>query len=135
MLAEKGWCPLIWDVMSAFSALSVVSPAGDMIRSGKKTLEIRQWKPDSVPLLNLVIVQNQIRLSRNGVMEDPHGKAVALVDVTSVADWKEEELEMACGSYWAPGIFAWRLSNVRPLDLDYPVPARLRIYTVDLLGS
>ena len=88
--------------MSSFSALSVVAPAGDHIRSGKKTLEIRSWKPDSIPLLNLVIVQNQILLGRNGVMEDPHGKAVALVDVTAVTDWKEDELGMACGSYWAP---------------------------------
>jgi len=32
------------------------------------------------------------------------------------------------------GLFAWRLNNVRPLDVDFPVPARLRIYTVDLIG-
>jgi len=118
--------------MSAFSALSVVAPAGDWIRSGKKTLEVRKWKPDSLPLLDLVIVQNQVFLSRNGVTEDPHGKAVALVDVTSVSDWKEEELDLACGSSWAPGLFAWHLTNVRPVDVNHAVPARLRIYPVDL---
>ena len=49
----------------------------------------------------------------------------------AVTDWKEDELAKACGSYWEPGWFAWHLSNVRPLDLDFPLPARLRIYAVD----
>ncbi len=56
-----------------YSALSVVAPAGDRIRTGQKTLEIRQWKPDGLPLRDLVIVQNTLRLSSNGITEDPNG--------------------------------------------------------------
>lgn len=59
--------------MKSHPALSVIAPAGDLIRSGKKTLEIRQWIPESIPLRDLVIVQNKIRLSRDGVSDDPDG--------------------------------------------------------------
>lgn len=118
--------------MKSYAALSVVEPAGERIRSGKKTLEIRQWSPESIPLRDLVIVQNKIRLSSNGVTEDPHGEAVAIVDVESVEEWKENEIYEACASYWEPGWKAWRLSNVRPLYLEERFPARLRIYTVEL---
>jgi hypothetical protein len=43
--------------MKTHPALSVVAPAGDRIRSGKKILESRQWSPESVPLRYPVIVQ------------------------------------------------------------------------------
>ena len=118
--------------MKSHFALSVVAPAGDLIRSGKKTLEIRQWLPDSLPLRDLVIIQNKIRLSSEGVTEDPDGRAVAIVDVESVDEWKESEVDEACASYWEPGWKAWRLNNVRPLSLQDRFPARLRIYSVDL---
>jgi len=119
--------------MKSHFALSVVSPAGDRIRSGKKTLEVRQWEPESLPLRNLVIIQNKIRLSSQGVTEDPDGEAVAIVDVESAEEWKENEIDEACASYWEPGWKAWRLTNVRPLSLDLRFPARLRIYSIDLL--
>lgn len=90
--------------MKSYAALSVAVPAGDRIRSGKKTLEIRQWSPESVPLRDLVIVQNKTRLSSNGVTEDPHGEAVAIVDVESVEEWKENEVNEACVSYWAKNL-------------------------------
>lgn len=113
-------------------ALSVVAPAGDWIRDGKKTLEIRRWQPETMPLRNLVIVQNSIRLSSEGMTEDPDGTAVALVDVESVEAWREEDVEPACASYWEPGWLAWRLVNVRPLTPPLLCPARLRIYSVEL---
>lgn len=113
-------------------ALSVVAPVGDRIRSGQKTLEIRHWRPDGLPLRDLVIVQNNVRLSSKGISEDAEGRAVALVDVESIAPWQEDELEASCANYWEPGWLAWRLTNVRPLDIDQAIPARLRIYPVDL---
>lgn len=118
--------------MNQFSALSVVAPAGDWIRTGTKTLEIRRWQPDEIPLRDLVIVQNSIRLGGDGPAEDSNGMAVALVDVESVAAWGEDESEPACASYWEPGWLAWRLVNVRLIEPPLPCPARLRIYLVEL---
>lgn len=121
--------------MKSHPALSVVAPAGDWIRSGRKTLEIRRWSPDSIPLRDLVIVQNQIRLSGDGMTEDPDGEAVAIVDVESVEEWKENEINEACATYWESGWKAWRLTNLRPLHLDGRYPARLKIYPIDLPGE
>jgi len=85
-----------------------------------------------LPLRDLVIVQNRIRLSSEGVTHDPEGEAVAIVDVVSVAEWQADEIDEACASYWEDGWIGWRLSNVRPLYSSGRVPARLRIYSVDL---
>ena len=114
-------------------ALSVVAPAGDRIRSGKKTLEIRRWKPDELPLRDLVIVQNKVRLSHAGPKEDSDGEVVALVDVESVSEWREDQLKASCASNWEPGYLAWKLTNVRPLTDHQKAPAKLRIYEVNLL--
>lgn len=118
--------------MKIYRALSVVTPAGSRIRSGKKTIEVRKWCPDEFPLRDLLIVQNDIRLSRSGVTEDPNGRVVALVDVVAVTDWKEEHLAASCAPYWAAGWLAWHLENIRPLDFVEPVPACRRIYEIEL---
>lgn len=118
--------------MEVFQALSVVAPAGIKIREGRKRIEVRQWRPDVLPLRDLVIVENKIRLSSAGVSEDPNGRVVALVDVKAVTEWKEEELEAATARYWEPGWLAWHLTNVRPVRCAGAVPAKLRLYEVEL---
>ena len=118
--------------MQKFSALSIVSPGGKKILEGKKTLEIRQWQPDVLPLKNLVIVQNEKRLSSSGISEDPDGMAIAMVDIIEVRPWKENDLEASCGSYWEDGWLAWEIVNVRPINYSQPVPAKLRIYDIEL---
>ncbi len=118
--------------MKIYPALSVVTPAGSRIRSGRKTVEVRKWRPDVLPLRDLLIVQNEIRLSRSGVTEDPNGKVVALVDVVSVTGWEEAHLAASCAPYWKEGWLAWHLTNIRPLDWDVVIPARRRIYEVEL---
>jgi len=115
-----------------YQALSVVNPAGTRISEGRKSIEVRKWSPDILPLKNLVIVQNEQRLSSNGLMEDPDGLALVLVDVVSCTEWTEHLLEKSCGSYWEPGWLAWHLENIRPLNIYSPVPAKLRIYEVEL---
>jgi len=117
--------------MGSYSALSVVAPAGELIRSGKKTLEIRTWVPEKLPLRNLLIVQNKIRLSSGGMIHDPDGEVVAIVDVETVADWIEAEMEESCATYWEAGWKAWRLTNLRPIYTPLPAPARLRIYSLE----
>lgn len=114
--------------MRSFNALSVVAPAGDRIRSGVKRLEIRRWKPDTLPLRDLLIVQNRERLSGFGKQEDPDGHAVAMVDVTGVREWKREDLDASTAGSWEPGWLAWEIANVRPFDFRRALPARRRIY-------
>ena len=113
-------------------ALSVVEPAGDLIRSGRKHLEVRRWKPAVLPLRDLVIVQNTRRLSSTGLREDPDGRAVALVDVGGVREWRKEDVDAAGATHWEAGWFAWELENIRAIDHSVAVPARLRIYEIDL---
>ena len=121
--------------MKPYRALSVVAPAGAKIRAGRKRIEVRQWRPDELPLCDLLIVENEMRLSSKGVREDPNGRVVALVDVVAVSDWKEGELDSATAPYWEPGWLGWHLENIRPVDYPHPVPAKLRIYEVDLPNS
>lgn len=118
--------------MKTYLALSVVAPAGEQIRAGQKRLEIRKWQPDTLPLRDLLIIQNQQRLSHTGLREDLDGKVIALVDVVAVRAWRKEDLVAACAAQWEPGWLAWELVNVRPLDHCDTVPARLRIYEVKL---
>ncbi len=47
--------------MKTYHALSVVTPAGSRIRSGRKTVEVRKWRPDDLPLCDMLIVQNVLK--------------------------------------------------------------------------
>lgn len=115
-----------------FTALSVVAPAGDRIRAGAKSLEVRRWAPETLPLRDLLIVQNRHRLGSAGAAEDPAGTALALVDVGAVRPWREDEVAAACASSWEPGWLARELTNVRPVEPVVPAPARRRLYSVTL---
>ncbi|WP_244962284.1 ASCH domain-containing protein [Burkholderia diffusa] len=66
------------------SALSIVKPAVDDIVAGRKRVEIRSWAPPTLPLRDLVLVQNTIFLRQDG-QEDPDGIALAWVDVVGNA--------------------------------------------------
>lgn len=101
-----------------YKALSIVAPQGANIVSGRKTVEVRTWQPPTLPLIDLLIVENDLFLRNEGEV-DRNGRAVALVDVTEVRPWTSSDLEPACSENWAPGYFAWQLENVRPI-LDSP---------------
>ena len=111
-------------------ALSVIEKAGIAIASGKKTLEIRRWRPDRLPLIDLAIVQSKERLSRENPVEED-GKVVAIVDVRKVREWRKSDAEGAC-SEWEEGWLAWELENVRKVSNVILAPAKLRIYEIDL---
>lgn len=119
-------------LVKRYRTLSVVAPAGDLIVAGAKRLEIRRWQPESVPLKDLLIVQNRHRLDADKLPEDPEGLAVALVDVVAVRPWEASELEAAGATRWEPGWLAWELSHVRVLEQPVRMTARLRIYEVTL---
>lgn len=113
-------------------ALSVVDPTGSRIRTGKKTIEVRDWQPDTLPIKNLLIVQNTVRLNSMDQPEDHDGKIVAMVDVTNIRPWVEDDVEASCANYFEDGWLAWELSNIRKIDYPKPVTARLRLYEVEI---
>ena len=39
-----------------YIALSIVAPNGTRIAQGRKTLEVRAWQPEQLPLKDIVIV-------------------------------------------------------------------------------
>lgn len=112
-----------------YQAFSIVAPAGQRISAGKKTLEIRSWKPESLPLKDLLIVENMNYLNNE---EEEIGRVVAIVDIESVHLWTENELELATASYWEDGYWAWVISNVRPIEKFVEVPAKRKIYSIDV---
>lgn len=115
---------------SAYLALSIVAPNGMRIAQGIKTLEVRSWTPEQLPLKNVVIVENQHYLNRDG--DEEQGLAVAIADIIDAHPWRKDEFEAACASYWADGYSAWVLDNVRPIDPPIAVPAKRKIYLIDI---
>ena len=74
-------------------ALSIVAPNGTNIAVGRKTLEIRSWRPRQLPLRDLLIIENLVFLTGTDEV-DPDGIAVAVVNVTrcmpgSRRNWKQ----------------------------------------------
>ena len=113
-----------------YPALSIVAPMGQYIAQGKKTLEIRSWRPTHLPLKNLLIVENQHYLTQEG--DEELGYAVAMVDVESIHSWREDEFDSAMASYWEEGYWAWVLTNVRPIHISMPVIAKRKIYFIEI---
>ncbi len=110
-------------------ALSVVEQAGKLISSGEKTLEIRKWKPNELPLKDLAIVQNKKRLTKADPV-DPEGRVVAIVDVNHIRPWTFKEAEAAC-SEWEKGWLAWELKNIRKVIIPIKAPAKRKIYNIE----
>lgn len=113
-----------------YQALSIVAPAGQRISIGKKKLEIRSWQPASLPLKDLLIVENKNYLIQ--YEDEEIGRAVAIVDIEAIHLWTENELELATASYWEDGYWAWEISNVRPIEKCIEVPAKRKIYAIDV---
>ncbi|QIO04945.1 ASCH domain-containing protein [Acinetobacter shaoyimingii] len=113
-----------------YAAISIVAPSGQKIILGEKTLEIRSWKPDQLPLKNLAIIENHHYLTEDSAEEQ--GQFIALVDVESVHVWQPNEVEQACAQYWQAGYFAWVLKNIRPLKVPIKTIAKRKIYQIEV---
>ena len=112
-------------------ALSIVAPNGANIAAGRKTLEIRSWRPPQLPLRNLLIIENLVFLTGEDEV-DPDGTAVAVVDVDEVHAWQPSELEAACAAEWKPGLWAWHVTHVRPVSGAFRLAARRKLYEVEV---
>lgn len=110
-------------------ALSVVEPWGAMIVNGSKSLEIRSWSPEELPMLNVALVQNNMRLTKNGD-EDDNGRIVAIVDIISCEPWEKKHcIYSGCDeSEFEEGWLAWQLSNIRKLSNPVTATAKRKFY-------
>lgn len=117
--------------MRTFFALSIVAPHGENIAQGRKTIEVRSWRPLQIPLRDVLIVENSTYLTEEGQV-DPSGVAVALVDIEQVEPWQPSQVEAACSNGWQPGYFAWQIGNVRRLTSRQKVLAARRLYEVQI---
>ncbi|SCC32756.1 hypothetical protein GA0061071_11369 [Kosakonia oryzendophytica] len=118
-----------------YQALSIMKPAVENIINGSKINEIRSWVPNSFPLYNVLIVQNNNYLRNDDDVDE--GIAMALVDFTSVSPWThdiflKQNNQTTLDKKWKPGYFLWRIENVRPLSKAIPCEARKGVYILDL---
>ncbi len=118
-----------------YQALSILQPAVVLIIDGKKKQEIRSWLPPSLPLKNILLVQNEKYLSSDD--DEDEGLAMALVDFTEFSNWTEEEylqqgLKNTLGRVWKPGYYTWKIENIRKLMKPIPCKAKKGIYEVEL---
>ncbi|MFN1621141.1 ASCH domain-containing protein [Vibrio rotiferianus] len=112
-------------------ALSVVKPWGTMIADEIKSLEIRGWAPEQLPMLRVALVQNNKRLTKNGD-EDVDGEVVAVIDIVSCVPWVKEDCKFSgCDeSEFEDGWLAWRLSNIRKLNNPVSATAKRKFYNL-----
>ena len=116
-----------------YKALSIVWPNGSKIASGEKRLEVRSWLPpaDFDFSEDLLIVENHNFLRRDGET-DPKGKPVALVKIKGIRPFMAGDLLDACWNEWKPGLFAWEVTDVRPIKSDKIVLAAREIYSLEV---
>lgn len=114
-------------------AISIVSPWGDKIVDRTKQLEIRSWRPDELPILNVALVQNNIRLNAPG-QEDPAGQVVAIIDITNCRPWvKEDCARSGCDeALFESGWLAWEISNIRKLAKPVKAVAKRKFYELSV---
>ncbi|WAU77037.1 ASCH domain-containing protein [Acinetobacter sp. TR3] len=118
-------------MLKQYTALSIVAPNAERIVKKIKTLEVRSWQPEMLPLKDLRIVENQHFLLNDG--DEDVGFAVALVDIESVHPWQSDEVGAACATYWAEGYLAWVIRNIRPIDPPIQVMAKRKLYRIELM--
>lgn len=118
-----------------YQAISILNPAVENILNGSKSIEIRSWHPETMPLNNVILVQNEKYLKNQ--MDVDFGVAMAIVDFVSVREWLYEDYlrqnqDTTLNKPWFSGYFVWEIKNVRPLHKPIPCLARKGIYTLDL---
>lgn len=113
-----------------YKCLSIVKPNGTNIAESIKTIEVRRWVPQEFPINDLLIIENENYLSDQYTEEN--GMIVAMVNVIDVRLWEEKDLIASCAKVYKKGFLAWVLSNIRKISYPAPVPAKRKIYEVEL---
>lgn len=124
-------------------ALSIWQPWASLIARGVKRHETRHWStPYRGPIaihaaktLDLAGAPDQLCRSALGLMwaqDAPLGAVIAIAELTAVEraediEGKLTRADREAGNY-APGRFAWRLTNVRALVEPIPLSGRQGLY-------
>jgi hypothetical protein len=103
-------------------AISIKQPWANLIASGQKTIETREWSTS---------YRGQILLVSSKIPKiEPAGFAVAVADLVDCRVMtKADEDAAQCSIY--PNAFAWVLQNVRAIE-PFPVKGQLGLYEVDI---
>lgn len=109
-----------------FSVPSIVAPNARCIAETMKTLELRSWQHEQLPVKNLLIIENKNFLNHPEA-EEQEG-ALALIDVDSVHILKPHEVGAECASDCAECYFAWQLSNILLIKNHVEASAKRKIY-------
>ena len=113
---------LEFELQDSMKAISIKQPWANLIASGQKTIETREW---STPY------RGQILLVSSKIPKvEPAGFAVAVADLVDCRVMtKADEDAAQCSIY--PNAFAWILQNVRSIE-PFPVKGKLGLYEVDI---
>jgi hypothetical protein len=106
-------------------AISIKQPWANLIASGQKTIETREWSTS---------YRGQLLLVSSKIPKiEPAGCAVALADLVDCRRMTEADEDAAkCSIY--PNAFAWVLQNIRAIE-PFPVKGRLGLYEVDIASE
>lgn len=103
-------------------AISIKQPWANLIASGRKNIETREW---------CTPYRGQILLVSSKLPKiEPAGFAVAVADLVDCrAMTKADEDAAQCAIY--PNAFAWVLQNIRAIE-PFPVKGQLGLYEVNV---
>jgi hypothetical protein len=104
-------------------AISIKQPWANLIASGQKTIETREW---STPY------RGQILLVSSKVPKiEPAGCAVAVANLVDCRIMtKADEVAAQCSIY--PNAFAWVLQHIQAIE-PFPIKGQLGLYEVDVM--
>lgn len=110
-------------------ALSIVRPAGTQIANGLKTLEVRRWTPEIRVGEEILLVENENFLTVDG--QEEAGKAVAVITLGKIREFRQEDIPQACASYYEEGWMAWEIRTVKKIEPPFSARAARKLYEID----
>jgi hypothetical protein len=106
-------------------AISIKQPWANLIASGKKTIETRQWPTEYRGPLLIV--------SSRAPNIAPAGYALAIAELVECRPMtKSDEPAACCACY--PGAFSWVMRDIRKIGI-FPVRGKLGLYDVSIPSS
>ena len=101
-------------------AISLKQPWANLITSGEKTIETREWGTDYRG--EILIVSSKLPKI------EPAGCAVAVAELADCRPMTRDDEKAACCAIY-PNAQAWVLKNIRAIK-PFPVKGMLRLYDV-----
>ncbi|WP_394550019.1 hypothetical protein [Pantoea sp. SGAir0183] len=99
------------------------------IANGLKRLEIRKWFPDVRSGEKILLIENENFLMEEG--QQAVRKAVAIITLGDIREFKREDVLAACASYYEEGWLAREIKNVQKIENAFSIRAARKLYDVD----